>query len=125
MVKLVFSSKYPFVRLADLDLRRLVERLRQENEELRGRIVAAQHEKAVAQQQAERLRSEKERLRVRLAKMKSAGETQRRVHEVLQEKTKALRDENEALQSEIRLLTQGDEHSRETGVVLETNRDLQ
>jgi chromosome segregation ATPase len=100
MVKLALSRKYPFLSLTDIGLRRQVDRLRVENDDLRARIVSAQQEKAVAQQQSEQLRKEKERLRLRVASLKQAAEAERKVHELLQAKIQALREENEELGKE-------------------------
>jgi hypothetical protein len=97
MVKLVVSRRYPFVSLADLSLRARVEQLREENEQLRGRLVAAQDEKGQALHQAEELRKQKERLRVKIAGLKQAAEEQRKVQEVLEGKLQVVREENEEL----------------------------
>lgn len=96
-LKLVLSRKPPYIRLVDIDLQRQVDGLKQANEELRARIVAAQREKASAQSQAEALRSEKDSLRDRVASLKRSVEAQRRAREALQAKVQELREENEAL----------------------------
>jgi len=97
MVKLLFSRRFPYVRLADEALRRQVDVLRKDNDELRERVVAAQHEKAIALQQAEQLRKEKERLRLRIVALKRAAESQHKVLGVLESKVQVLREENERL----------------------------
>ena len=99
MVKLLFSRKYPFVSLADVGLRKQVDVLRRDNEELRARVIAAQQEKAVALQQAELLRKEKERLRQKITAQKQSAESQRKVQEVMQAKIQTLREELERLQN--------------------------
>jgi len=78
-------------------LRVQVERLREENEQLRARVIAAQDEKGHAMQQAEELRRQKERLRARVAVLKQAVESQRKVQGVIEAKLQAVRDENEEL----------------------------
>jgi chromosome segregation ATPase len=100
MLKLLISRKYPFVNLVDIGLRRQVDQLKIENEELRARLIAAQQEKAVARQQTEEFRSQKERLRVKIVTLKQETEAQRRVRETLEAKIQTLREENEALSME-------------------------
>ena len=100
MLKLVVSRKYPFVNLVDIGLRRQVDQLKVENDELRERLVTAQQEKTVARQQTEEFRSQKERLRVKIVTLKQEAEAQKRVREMLEAKIQVLREENEALSLE-------------------------
>ena len=97
MVKLIISRRYPFVNLTDIGLRRQVDRLKDENEDLRARLVSAHEEKILARKQAEELRKEKERLRLRVVSLKQAAEAQRKVQEVQQAKIQSLREEIENL----------------------------
>jgi chromosome segregation ATPase len=68
--KFVVGGKYPFVHPYVPDLPKQIEALRKENELLRAKLVAAQEEKGLALQHADRLRKEKERLRAKVASLK-------------------------------------------------------
>jgi chromosome segregation ATPase len=76
-----------------------VQKLRQENADLRARLAAAHHAKQQAESQAEDLRAQKERLRVKAATVKKDIEAQRRVLEQVQEKNAALREELEIIKA--------------------------
>ena len=97
MLKLVVSRTYPFVNHVDIGLRRQVDQLKADNEDLRARLVVAQQEKSVARQQTEEIRNQKERLRVKIVSLKQEAEAQKKIRETLEAKIQRLREENEAL----------------------------
>jgi|GEM_PF-6256926 len=68
-----------------------VEKLREDNTRLRGKITQLQQEKAHAIDQAEELRKEKERLRSRANALRGDVEAEKRVRDDLAEKNEALR----------------------------------
>ena len=97
MVKLTFRPRYPFVHFRDEKLASQVMALRAENEQLRERLVAAQHEKVGALNQAEELREQKERLREKSRLAVKDLKAVQKVNEELQASLRKLKEENAAL----------------------------
>jgi hypothetical protein len=84
-------------RRARQEFGRQIEALRKENDELRERVVAAQHAKSVAIKQSEDLRRQKERLRERLVVLKRESAAQEKVHVRLQTRIHELQQEIDSL----------------------------
>ncbi len=106
-----FAAHYGALKLAiaralglfrsNAGLRREVERLQGDTEDLHARLVAAQQAKGAAQNQADELRKEKERLRVKVSDLKKEADHLQKVIQQSNEKISALRDENASLKTSL------------------------
>jgi len=98
MAKFELSREFPYIQISKDLLRKRIEDLQRDNDQLRARVVAAQQEKQGALKQAEEARVEKERLRVKLRELKDQIKGQEKVDETLRKRISDLQEANELLQ---------------------------
>ena len=86
-------------RTSQIELLRLVDTLRADNDRLRAKLNALQHAKDHAEKQAEERRREKETLRTQIASLKAASKSTQLIVDQLGAKITELREENDRLKS--------------------------